>query len=94
MKAEELWKLYCKECNVKEETHYEAWCFGGAPDNLGALVMLGIKTATASAYDLYQFDEEEPMPKAGDYSIILDSQRMRHYALYKPPRPIMFRLKK
>ena len=74
MKAEELWKLYCKECNVKEETHYEAWCFGGAPDNLGALVMLGIKTATASAYDLYQFDEEEPMPKAGDYSIILDSK--------------------
>ena len=31
-----------------------------------------MKTATCSAYDLYQV-EGEPIPKEGDYSVILDS---------------------
>ena len=34
--------------------------------------MQEIKTATCSAYDLYQA-EGEPIPKVGDYSIILNS---------------------
>ena len=52
---------------------YEAWSFGDAPDKLADLVLRGIKTATCSAYDLYSIDKE-PLPKAGDYSIILNSK--------------------
>ena len=51
---------------------YEAWSFGEAPDKLADLVLQGIKTATCSAYDLYQINNE-PLPQAGDYSVILNS---------------------
>ena len=51
---------------------YEAWSFGEAPDKLADLVLQGIKTATCSAYDLYQINTE-PLPQAGDYSVILNS---------------------
>ena len=66
MTAEELWK----KSGLTGD--YEAWSFGEAPDKLAALVLQGIKTATCSAYDLYQ-RYNEPLPKAGDYSIILNS---------------------
>lgn len=52
---------------------YESWSFSDAPDKLAGLVKNGIKTATCSAYDLYKA-EGEPIPKAGDYSVILDSK--------------------
>ncbi len=67
MTAEELWE---KSGFFGE---HEAWAFGEAPDKLAELVVQGIKTATCSAYDLYQINNE-PLPKAGDYSIILDSR--------------------
>jgi len=67
MTAEELWK------KSGLAGTYEAWPFGGAPDELADLVVQGIKTATCSAYDLYQINHE-PLPQAGDYSIILDSR--------------------
>ena len=51
---------------------YEAWAFGGDPDGLARLVMAGVKTATASALPCYEA-EEEPIPRPGDYSVILDS---------------------
>ena len=51
---------------------YEAWSFGEAPDKLADLVLQGIKTATCSAYDLYLINNE-PLPREGDYSIILNS---------------------
>ena len=66
MTAEELW-----ERSGLSGT-YEAWSFGEAPDKLAHLVEQGIKTATCSAYDLYEANHE-PLPKAGDYSIILNS---------------------
>ena len=74
MKAQELWNEFCKEKKIDPATPYEAWAFGGDdPDGLASLVMRGIKTATASGYDLYELDgEEEEMPKEGDYSVILD----------------------
>lgn len=74
MKPEEMWSRFCSENGIDPATHYEAWQFGGAPDNLAALVMLGIKYATASLYDLYEVEDEEPMPQEGDYSVILDSK--------------------
>ena len=52
---------------------YEAWSFGEAPDKLADLVLQGIKTATCSAYDLYQINTE-PLPQAGTYSVILNSK--------------------
>lgn len=66
MTAEELW-----ERSGLAGT-YEAWSFGEAPDKLADLVLQGIKTATCSAYDLYQINTE-PLPQAGDYSVILNS---------------------
>ncbi len=66
MTAEELWK----RSGLSGE--YEAWAFGGAPDKLAALVKSGIKTATCSALILYEL-ENEPIPKQGDYSVIIDS---------------------
>ena len=66
MTAEELWK------RSGLSGSYEAWAFGEAADKLADLVVQGIKTATCSAYDLYQINNE-PLPKEGDYSVILNS---------------------
>ena len=52
---------------------YEAWAFGEASDKLAELVLRGVKTATCSAFDLYEA-EGEPLPKPGDYSVILDAR--------------------
>ncbi len=66
MTAEELWEMSGLSGT------YEAWPFGDAPDKLADLVMRGVKTATCSAYDLY-LAENAPIPREGDYSVILDS---------------------
>ena len=67
MTAEELWN----ESGITGT--YEAWSFGEAPDKLAELVLQGVKTATCSAYDLYQINNET-IPQEGDYSIILNSK--------------------
>ena len=66
MTAQEMWERSGFQGN------YQAWAFGGAPDKLAKLVMQGVKTATCSALALYEYENEE-IPKAGDYSVILDS---------------------
>ncbi len=71
MTDKELWDIFVRKENIKE-TEYEAWAFGAAPDKLAELVTAGIKTATASAYPLYEFTNE-PRPKEGGYSVILNS---------------------
>lgn len=63
MTAEEMWNRYVRETGIKN-TGYEAWAFGEAPDELAALVVSGRKTATASAYPLYE-REQEPLPGRG-----------------------------
>lgn len=68
-----MWNLYIKSNKVKNKT-YEAWSFGADPlmaTELAKLVVEGIKTATASAYPLYQL-EKEPLPPVGGLNIILD----------------------
>ena len=67
MTADEMWR----SSGLRGEC--EAWAFGDAPDELAALVLSGRKTATASAYPVYEA-EGEPLPKAGEYSVILDSE--------------------
>ena len=52
MTAEELWE----ESGLSGD--HEAWAFGEAPDKLAELVVQEIKTATCSAYDLYQINNE------------------------------------
>ena len=49
-----------------------AYQFGADPDTLADLVLTGTKTATTSAYDLYEPDEA--LPQAGAYDVILNSQ--------------------
>ncbi len=83
MRAEELWKAYCEKENIDIDTPYEAWGFGDAPDQLADLVLTGIKTATASAYDLYFMEgEEEPLPQSGDYSVILNSKGFFDFRIF------------
>lgn len=69
-----LWLEYCRRSGVNPETPYEAWSFGADPDLLAQLVVDGIKTATASGFELYALDASEPLPKPGDHSVILDSE--------------------
>lgn len=72
MTAEELWNEYARKAGI-EHMDYEAWAFGDAADELAELVVSGRKTATASAFPLYEL-EQEPLPRAGEYSVILDSR--------------------
>lgn len=72
MNAEEMWMEYKKtNYNIKDE--YNAWAFGVDADLLADLVLKGEKTATASAYPLYELGNE-PLPSVGAYNIILDSE--------------------
>lgn len=68
-----LWNQFkTKHPTVTDD--YQAWAFGygkEVADDLSDLVVKGIKTATASNYALYEV-ENEPLPKVGDYSVILD----------------------
>ena len=67
MTAQEMWNASGIQAD------YEAWAFGDDPDTLAELVRTGVKTATASAYPFYELEEEE-LPKAGEYSVILDTK--------------------
>lgn len=71
MKAEELWRQFTQKSKV--QSTYEAWAFcdgGEVGDRLAKLVLEGKKTATASSYYSYE-KEGDPIPKAGEYSVIL-----------------------
>lgn len=72
MTEKELWNAFVTATN-HDGDEYEAWAFGSAPDQLAQLVLTGEKTATSSAYPLYEA-ENEPVPVVGEYSVILDSQ--------------------
>ena len=72
MTEKEMWKAFCKESGNDTE-NYEAWAFGDDADRLASLVLEGKKSATASVYELYAYDNEE-LPEVGDLSIILDSE--------------------
>lgn len=62
-----FWQAFKKHYPAYND--YSAWSFGSAPDKLATLVKNGVKTATSSAYPLYQL-EGEALPKAGDINII------------------------
>lgn len=69
------WKKFCSETNLENTQYKEAFQFGEKIDWLAQLVVEGKKTATCSSFELYKV-ENEPLPKAGEYSIILDSDNL------------------
>ncbi len=71
MTAQQLWLKFTAASGASAD--YTAWQFGDDADKLAALVLEGVKTATASAYPLYAI-EDEPLPEVGEYSVILDSR--------------------
>ena len=72
MTAEQMWAEFAA-ANGLQHTDHDAWAFGDDADGLARLVLEGVKTATASAFPLYEL-EGDPLPEAGEYSVILDSQ--------------------
>ena len=72
MTAQEMWERFVNQQHI-EEIEYDAWAFGDDADKLADLVRRGIKTGTSSAYPLYGA-ENEPLPEASGYSVILDSK--------------------
>ena len=73
MTEKEMWNRFCAESGIAPETPHEAWAFcdgGPAADELAALVLAGIKTATASALIAYE-TEGAVLPEPGCYSVIL-----------------------
>ena len=67
-----MWQAY-KKINPEIGDVIDAWAFGAMADELADLVLRGEKTATASVYELYKL-ENEPLPQAGSFDVILDSQ--------------------
>ena len=72
MTADRMWAEFAA-ANGIQDADWEAWAFGDDADALARLTLEGIKTATSSAYPLYAL-EGEPLPEAGEYSVILDSR--------------------
>ena len=72
MIPKEMWQAY-KKINPAIGDEIDAWAFGSLADELTDLVLRSEKTATASAYELYKL-ENEPLPQAGSFDVILDSQ--------------------
>lgn len=70
MNAKQMWDAFPDK---KESDTYEAWSYGAVADKLADLTLKGVKSATASAYPIYEYENEE-IPKVGAYSIILNSK--------------------
>lgn len=73
MTSEEMWTQFIEANNLPKDTTYEAWQYGDVSDELAELTRKGIKTATASAYPMYELEKED-LPAVGLYNVILDSQ--------------------
>lgn len=71
MNPEQMWQTFVTAYPEAAGKEYDAWCYGSdAADELARLTAEGIKTATASAYPLYELEQEE-LPKVGEYNVIL-----------------------
>ncbi|WJY27513.1 ASCH domain-containing protein [Sporosarcina trichiuri] len=71
--VQNYWNEFRAEHPGAPET-VNAWGFGDSEkmaDELAALVVQGVKTATASNYKMYELGDE-PLPKVGQYDIVLD----------------------
>lgn len=74
MNAAELWTEFTEKNGIDFGIHYDEWSYGSDdPDALLDLTLKGIKTATASAYQAYEYDNS-PIPSVGLYSVLLNSK--------------------
>ena len=59
MTHQQLWSEYLKSAGIDPATPYDPWQYGGSdPDGLLRLTLDGVKTATASVYDMYAIDNK------------------------------------
>ena len=71
MTAKQMWEAFLKVNPSAAGEEVEAWYYGGnGADKLAQLTAYGIKTATSSAYPLYEA-EQEPLPRSGSYSVVM-----------------------
>ena len=70
---DQYWHDFCSATNIEGVQYKDAFQFGEKADWLAQLVVDGKKTATCSSFPLYEL-ENEPLPKAGQYSIVLNSE--------------------
>jgi uncharacterized protein YhfF len=68
-----MWDDYVAANPGAARLGHEAWAFCGGEsevaDRLAGLTLAGTKTATASA--VQDYEDDEPLPRAGDLSVIL-----------------------
>lgn len=70
MTEQELWTKFTQANPGFRDAPYEAWCYGSdTPDLLAELTAAGTKTATASAYPFYEYEQCD-LPKPGDLGLI------------------------
>lgn len=73
MNAEAMWQVFAAMHPEAADAPHDAWRYGDASDELAALTLSGRKRATSSALPLYAL-EGEAVPRAGEYSILLNSR--------------------
>ncbi|WP_255989662.1 ASCH domain-containing protein [Chitinolyticbacter albus] len=71
-----FWQAFLAHAGLTEHTPlYETFAFSDNPadaDALAALVLAGRKTGTASL--AWEYGADRPLPRAGDYSLVIDWQ--------------------
>lgn len=69
-----FWETYWKEKSesAPADASVSDWAFGADSDHLLDLVLQGKKTATCSGHLFYE-KEQEPLPRTGQYAVILNS---------------------
>lgn len=72
MTDKEMWEAY-RLINADLPERVSSFQYGVEADHLADLTLKGIKTATTSGHVFYVL-EEEPLPEAGSYDVVLDSK--------------------
>ena len=71
MTVKQMWKAFLRVTPEAAGEEVEVWHYGGErAEQLAALTYLGIKTATSSAYPMYEATGE-PLPRSGAYSVVM-----------------------
>lgn len=74
MTEKQMWEAYIRKYPEYKDETYEAWCYGSdTPELLAELTVSGIKTATASAFPFYEYENCD-LPRPGELNIILDTE--------------------
>lgn len=74
---QEFWQAFRTATGETCETPSEISAFGDSPamaDELLALILSGQKTATCSLARWYRGPDAEPLPKPGNFALVLDGQ--------------------